>query len=432
MDSYCGNPEPCRSHKWLGICQRGPPRLRSRHEAQERRSWRERNEEMIQRLAETMDVRPEAIEDFLYELTLQNYSSLLNPRECGWSICKVPLCYPNVCDRYMGIFDRHGNLRDPTHPKSLQGLLQLLEDFLNGASHEGCQDLPIYAEHPGGRRRHQQRFQKGLLSHEPELDAYDDYWSDTFLWNLGSPAPRRPEFKRKAPSAPPEPKPRADKVTFDETSSPRMSIEFNRYSIGQVGQEEMKKNQRKKTKRGSFGRQSVFLNDELALAHDKSHDFMEEVVNQALERRRSRSSHIGPVGNLRNERLRILIRKLIEKKGRRVDPGELRRAIEQIDFNAIDSMKKQKEIAKDISRLYSSIVQSNSPNSVSNYLLRPKTKFVTSSKRVKKVLGQQQPLQFHAPIEERRRSSKRHPADRGRYSTLSTSGPAKRYSMKKS
>ncbi|XP_020804494.1 uncharacterized protein LOC110181160 [Drosophila serrata] len=74
---------------------------------------------------------PHQIGEFLNDLTMQNFSSLMYPKGCGWSPCNVPLCHPYACDHYMGIFDRRGNLRDPTHPWSLNKLLQLLQRVLN-------------------------------------------------------------------------------------------------------------------------------------------------------------------------------------------------------------------------------------------------------------------------------------------------------------
>lgn len=56
--------------------------------------------------------------------------------------------------------------------------------------------------------------------------------------------------------------------------------------------------EKKKRKNKTFGRQSVFLNDELALAYAKSYDYAEYLM-KTLGRHRFRDSYIGPVGDLR-------------------------------------------------------------------------------------------------------------------------------------
>lgn len=142
--SSCGYHFP--GEPWsLGVCPRSEPiaPLHRRWGSGARRFWRERNDLVIQRMAKLLDCYPEEIGEFLHELTLQNYSRLLYPVGCGRSPCNVPLCHPTVCDRYMGIFDEGGNLRDPTNPRSLFSLLYLLQRCLNGQPLGGCSGLPI-------------------------------------------------------------------------------------------------------------------------------------------------------------------------------------------------------------------------------------------------------------------------------------------------
>nr|XP_017105072.2 uncharacterized protein LOC108130907 [Drosophila bipectinata] len=129
----------------LGVCPRSDPIavLHHRWDSGERKFWRERNVVVIQRLAKLLDCYPEEIGAFLRELTLQNYSRLLYPEGCGRSPCNVPLCHPTVCERYLGIFDEGGNLRDPTNPRSLFSLLFLLQRCLNRQPLDGCSGLPI-------------------------------------------------------------------------------------------------------------------------------------------------------------------------------------------------------------------------------------------------------------------------------------------------
>ncbi|KRF99259.1 uncharacterized protein Dwil_GK21120 [Drosophila willistoni] len=59
-------------------------------------------------------LRPESVEkicQFLYDLTLQKFSRIMNPKMSGWNIYRVPLVQSYTCDLYDGIFDRSGNLR---------------------------------------------------------------------------------------------------------------------------------------------------------------------------------------------------------------------------------------------------------------------------------------------------------------------------------
>ncbi|KAH8351687.1 hypothetical protein KR059_011876, partial [Drosophila kikkawai] len=347
---YCGNAEsnyPTR----LGICKRKTWRQRqqARHETQDRRHWREQNQAVIERLSQMVGAWPQDVGDFLYDLTLKKYSHLLNPRDRGWSFCKVPLCYPNVCDRYMGIFDRSGNLRDPTHPKCLHHLLQLLLDHLNGGCYNSCQGLPLHAEYSGGCPPSLRRYRNVVKIHDSEVEGIDEHARESLTWDPGSPLPRKFNIKSKAATIPPPIESQSDLPT----SSPRMSIE------GPYKRDDPDK-AKKQIPRKDLGRYSVFLNDELALAHNRSYFYMENMVNEALERRRNKNSYVGPIGNLRTERLRVLIKTLIEKKGRRVDPQELNRIIDKVDLSHHVEKKRLKQIAIEISTLYSSVVQSNS------------------------------------------------------------------------
>ncbi|XP_034668724.1 uncharacterized protein LOC117901876 [Drosophila subobscura] len=104
--------------------------------------WSHRNDVVIQQLAKLLKGCPEKVAGFLFDLTLQNYNRLLHPKRCGYNACHVPYCHPYVCERYKGIFDEYGNLRDPTHPRSLFKLLEILQNFLKGET-SGCVPLPF-------------------------------------------------------------------------------------------------------------------------------------------------------------------------------------------------------------------------------------------------------------------------------------------------
>lgn len=170
----------------LGVCPRSDPiaPLHRRWGSGARRLWRERNEVVIQRMAKLLDCYPEEIGEFLRELTLQNYSRLLYPVGCGRSPCNVPLCHPTVCERYMGIFDEGGNLRDPTNPRSLFSLLYLLQRCLNGQPLGGCSGLPLNSNKKCG-------FEECYPRTGPEnyigLD-HDHLWQ---LYRFGNPKKRK-------------------------------------------------------------------------------------------------------------------------------------------------------------------------------------------------------------------------------------------------
>ncbi|KAH8381009.1 hypothetical protein KR200_005786, partial [Drosophila serrata] len=387
---YCGNAASSNPSK-LGICQRRTSRQRTRYEIQERRRWRERNHGMIKELSHMIGVWPEDIDDFLYDLTLKKYSHLLNPKECGWSFCHVPLCYPNVCDRYMGIFDHYGNLKDPTHPKCLHHLLQLLQDYLNGACHNCCLGLPIHAEYSGGRPFSDCQFRKPFNYHDPEMEVIDGNSLFMDLKNSLDTSFQMP--KRKSP-------PRIESPVYSPISSPRMTID-RPYNINQTGDDDPRF--RSKLKRIK-GRSSVFLNDELALAHNRSHIYMEQLVSKTLVRPHNKNSFVGPIGNLRNERIRILIKQLILKKGRRFDPDELNRIIEKVDIGPHMEQKRQKQIALEISRLYNNVVQrkSSDKNKVAMEISQMYTDITAKKthRRGHKYIAEQVPILFHAPFDE--------------------------------
>lgn len=94
-------------------------------------SWYKQNLKVTKELSILMNKPIEEVTDLLYNLTLQNYNNILNPRRSGWNTKRVPLSRLDVCDRYFNVFDFSGNLRDRRHPRSLILLLQFLQSIID-------------------------------------------------------------------------------------------------------------------------------------------------------------------------------------------------------------------------------------------------------------------------------------------------------------
>ncbi|XP_030557412.1 uncharacterized protein LOC115760282 [Drosophila novamexicana] len=109
--------------------------------------WYGRDIKVFNDLAYTLEKPIHKIAELMYDFTLQNYSDILNPKGKGWNHCRVPLSHGDICERYLSIFDLDGNLRDPTHPRSLFRLLQVIKtistsDIADIA--EPTQSIPIH------------------------------------------------------------------------------------------------------------------------------------------------------------------------------------------------------------------------------------------------------------------------------------------------
>lgn len=68
---------------------------------------------------------------FLYQLTIKRFGEILNPKCSHWNWYRVPFTRPDTCGLYDGIFDMHGNLRNPLHPYIQHILLTILNHYLN-------------------------------------------------------------------------------------------------------------------------------------------------------------------------------------------------------------------------------------------------------------------------------------------------------------
>ncbi|XP_017134107.1 uncharacterized protein LOC108150454 [Drosophila elegans] len=364
--------------KMVSFCDRKPSRSRCLSHGQ--CLWLQRNQLEIQQLAKLVGSHPEDIDGFLFELSLQNYNRQLNPKGCGWNACNVPLCYPYICDRYMSIFDHRGNLRSPSQSNSLRRILPLLLDYLNGNSPEAQKDSPIYKACPDGHRAN--RHPK-VLSYDSESN--DEESLNPIDWSLGPSNSSRVPMKRKRSIT------RHESQILEPQSEPESEKDLNR-----------------KKKPKTFGRQSVFLNDELALAYGKPIAYAEYLM-KGLGRHRTRGSYTGPVGDLRTKRIRILIRQLVQRKGSNITFDDLRYALKNVDLEwkrtAEKDLRRQVRTAKAISNLYYEIVQQKSKQPIPPALGTVRgnyPKVPSASKVPRRYLGEQVPVLFYEPYDPRK------------------------------
>ncbi|XP_016963594.1 uncharacterized protein LOC108033663 [Drosophila biarmipes] len=366
-----------QSAKIGSICRRQPPRYTCL--SKEHRLWRQINQLEIQQLAKLIGCYPEQIDGFLYKLSLENYNHLLNPKGCGWDSCKVPLCYPCVCDRYMAIFDHRGNLRSSIRPKSLNSLLSLILDYLNEDSPGGRKD---YQSYPFG---HQAKPHSRTHSMRDDASSPGSVYSDnrslrSLNWQYNV----------------------SQRV---ENSITPLESESMLWKLPELeSQEDLRKEKKKKT----FGRQSVFLNDELALAYAKPDDYVEYLL-KTLGRHRIRGSYVGPVGHLRTLRVRLLLRKLVEQKGTNISEEDLRKALKKVDLEwkktARADYKRERKTAEEISMLYNAIVQRSSEHPIPPVLGKVRGNYPKVPKPAKlprRYLGNQVPILFHEPFDSKK------------------------------
>ncbi|XP_032585258.1 uncharacterized protein LOC116803977 [Drosophila mojavensis] len=89
--------------------------------------WQTRNLNVAHHLATKLDKPIDEISDLMYNITVQNYSQILNPISGFANKCEVPFASADACTKLLTIFDFEGNLRHPSDPKSLFQLLQLMQ-----------------------------------------------------------------------------------------------------------------------------------------------------------------------------------------------------------------------------------------------------------------------------------------------------------------
>ncbi|XP_030383945.1 keratin, type I cytoskeletal 9-like [Scaptodrosophila lebanonensis] len=139
-----------------------------------KRRWFNRNRGVIQQLAKALNKPDDDAFEFLWQLTLSNFSKVLNPKGAGWNWCRVPLTRVDTCDLYGTIFDLNGNLRSPIEPASLFKLLELMNYFLNPAKDRGAKDAGIF-----GRKR-RKGSKKGKLNGNSSSDRFSGSFAAGF------------------------------------------------------------------------------------------------------------------------------------------------------------------------------------------------------------------------------------------------------------
>ncbi|EDV94184.1 GH25195 [Drosophila grimshawi] len=105
-------------------------RRHSQWQSAERR-WCLNNNVMLRRLSSHVQQPLIEVCTFLFQLTLAKFGQILNPRCSQWSYYRVPFVRPDTCAIYDGIFDNRGNLRNPLHPFIEYLVLIILDHYLS-------------------------------------------------------------------------------------------------------------------------------------------------------------------------------------------------------------------------------------------------------------------------------------------------------------
>ncbi|TDG45890.1 hypothetical protein AWZ03_007610 [Drosophila navojoa] len=130
--------------------------------------WYGTNRQNLVALSQTLELPVDRVADFLYTLTMQNFSRMLKPRSTCFD-CRVPLCKGDPCTLYASVFDDEGNVRNPFGPGTLVEVLRVLQMVVR----EGV-DEPPNAKKPTSTRStrvKQLRDEKQqIYAQKPQLD----------------------------------------------------------------------------------------------------------------------------------------------------------------------------------------------------------------------------------------------------------------------
>ncbi|XP_033236245.1 uncharacterized protein [Drosophila pseudoobscura] len=190
LDRYEPTPAACRCHYRPAVGQVPSPNIRAPIKNSRRKiikkmngelnencltdkqRWFLINQSIIFALGKILGRPADVVSEFLYSLTLQNFSKVLNPVGHPWSTCHVPLSNYDTCDYYMGIFDSQGNLRNPYHPESLKKLIQVMQSVLRERpdADNGAHDA-LFGDVIMRRRRGKNRAKRAGIG--PESAAQD-------------------------------------------------------------------------------------------------------------------------------------------------------------------------------------------------------------------------------------------------------------------
>lgn len=99
--------------------------------------WYSTNRENIVALSQALELPVHLVADFLYTLTMQNFTRMLRPRSTCFD-CRVPLSKGDPCTLYASVFDDEGNVRNPFAPGTLVEVLRVLQMVLR----EGVDESP--------------------------------------------------------------------------------------------------------------------------------------------------------------------------------------------------------------------------------------------------------------------------------------------------
>ncbi|XP_017152456.1 uncharacterized protein LOC108162301 [Drosophila miranda] len=182
LERYKPTPAACRCHYHPAVWQVPSPNIRAPIKKMngklnencltDKQRWFLINQSIISALGKILGRPADVVCEFLYSLTLQNFSKVLNPVGHPWSTCHVPLSNYDTCDYYMGIFDSQGNLRNPYHPESLKKLIQIMQSVLRERpdADNGAHDA-LFGDVIMRRRRGKSRAKRAGIG--PESAAQD-------------------------------------------------------------------------------------------------------------------------------------------------------------------------------------------------------------------------------------------------------------------
>ncbi|KAH8304829.1 hypothetical protein KR059_011214, partial [Drosophila kikkawai] len=128
--------------------------------------WFFTNQHIILGLAKVLERPPNAVSDFLYLLTLQNFSQIMKPVVPPGNHCKVPLVFPNSCEDYMRLFDTQGNIRSRFSHDSLMLLMRVMQAWLRKGAHSNIKPFDPCFEGTQCRQRNGMKTRKAGIDRD--------------------------------------------------------------------------------------------------------------------------------------------------------------------------------------------------------------------------------------------------------------------------
>ncbi|XP_068150956.1 uncharacterized protein [Drosophila tropicalis] len=335
------------------------------------RFWCRRNSKMIFNLSNKLGKSAEDVAVFLYDLTLQNYSQIINPKKSGWNQCnRVPFTQPFVCDGFLSLFDDRGNIRNPTNPRSLNRLLRIFQRLTTDERKDVIH---------GRIRKDQSAFKK-------------EQQTNIFGFDEDLPSIGINKVRARVPLA-----------------SPLEDEESNQFP-----------NKPRNRPRASVGVRNNFRDSTLKLTDEKG-------------RRRGKGSHAFQLGALRGKSaqfLRFLVARVKESQSLNAEPKDVIKAIDELHIHEsakrrrrLTGNRRHKHEANGIADLYNAVVSKDIGKDRLRLRLKPSlpTKEVGQfanqlkamhTNKERRYFGEQVPVLYHEPYDGNNMSTwmRRHPS----------------------